>query len=94
MDRWTYCILDVFSNRPLAGNQLAVFEDAVDIPEHLLQPLAREIGFSETVYPLVGERARYYDDDEVSSLTPSSRELHENLRQPCTDRRTDQQSRR
>ena len=50
MDRWNYCILDVFSNRPLAGNQLAVFEDAVDIPEHLLQALAQEIGFSETVF--------------------------------------------
>ncbi|MDQ2651598.1 MAG: PhzF family phenazine biosynthesis protein [Chloroflexota bacterium] len=54
MDRWSYCILDVFSNRPLAGNQLAVFEDAADIPEHLLQPLAQEIGFSETVYLTAG----------------------------------------
>ncbi|MCA9877880.1 MAG: PhzF family phenazine biosynthesis protein [Thermomicrobiales bacterium] len=54
MDRWSYCILDVFSRRPLAGNQLAVFEDAAAIPEHVLQPLAREIGFSETVYLLPG----------------------------------------
>ena len=55
MDRWNYCILDVFSNRPLAGNQLAVFEDAGDIPEHLLQPLAQEIGYSETVYLTAGD---------------------------------------
>jgi trans-2,3-dihydro-3-hydroxyanthranilate isomerase len=54
MDRWSYCILDVFSNRPLAGNQLAVFEDAVGIPEHLLQALAQEIGYSETVYLTAG----------------------------------------
>jgi trans-2,3-dihydro-3-hydroxyanthranilate isomerase len=54
MDRWSYCILDVFSNRPLAGNQLAVFEDAADIPEHLLQALAQEIGYSETVYLTAG----------------------------------------
>ena len=54
MDRWNYCILDVFSNRPLAGNQLAVFEDAGDIPERLLQPLAQEIGFSETVFLTAG----------------------------------------
>jgi trans-2,3-dihydro-3-hydroxyanthranilate isomerase len=54
MDRWTYCILDVFSNRPLAGNQLAVFEDAVDIPEQMLQALAQEIGYSETVYLTAG----------------------------------------
>jgi trans-2,3-dihydro-3-hydroxyanthranilate isomerase len=45
-------ILDVFTDTPLAGNQLAVFPDAdADaVPEHLLQPLAREINFSETVF--------------------------------------------
>ena len=45
-----FVICDVFTDRPLAGNQLAVFPDASDIPEHLLQPLAREINFSETVF--------------------------------------------
>jgi trans-2,3-dihydro-3-hydroxyanthranilate isomerase len=40
----------VFTDRPLAGNQLAVFTDATDIPEELLQPLAREMAFSETVF--------------------------------------------
>jgi trans-2,3-dihydro-3-hydroxyanthranilate isomerase len=43
-------ILDVFTDTPLAGNQLAVFPDADEVPEHLLQPLAREINFSETVF--------------------------------------------
>jgi trans-2,3-dihydro-3-hydroxyanthranilate isomerase len=43
-------LLDVFTDQPLAGNQLAVFPDAVDIPEAWLQPLAREINFSETVF--------------------------------------------
>jgi trans-2,3-dihydro-3-hydroxyanthranilate isomerase len=43
-------LLDVFTDQPLAGNQLAVFPDAVDIPEMWLQPLAREINFSETVF--------------------------------------------
>jgi trans-2,3-dihydro-3-hydroxyanthranilate isomerase len=43
-------IVDVFTDRPLAGNQLAVFLDASGIPEALLQPLAREINFSETVF--------------------------------------------
>jgi trans-2,3-dihydro-3-hydroxyanthranilate isomerase len=48
-----YVICDVFTDRPLTGNQLAVFADATAIPEELLQPLAREIKFSETtfVYP-------------------------------------------
>jgi trans-2,3-dihydro-3-hydroxyanthranilate isomerase len=45
-----FAILDVFTDRPLAGNQLAVFEDATEVPAHLLQPLAREINFSETVF--------------------------------------------
>jgi trans-2,3-dihydro-3-hydroxyanthranilate isomerase len=43
-------IVDVFTDTPLAGNQLAVFTDAREIPEHLLQPLAKEVGFSETVF--------------------------------------------
>lgn len=69
MDRWSYCILDVFSNRPLAGNQLAVFEDAVDIPEHLLQALAQEIGFSETVFLTAG---RGEADATMRIFTPAS----------------------
>ena len=43
-------ICDVFTDVPLAGNQLCVFTDAREIPEELLQPLAREINFSETVF--------------------------------------------
>jgi trans-2,3-dihydro-3-hydroxyanthranilate isomerase len=49
---YRYVVADVFTDRPLAGNQLAVFTDARDIPEELLQPLAREINFSETVFVL------------------------------------------
>jgi trans-2,3-dihydro-3-hydroxyanthranilate isomerase len=63
MEKWNYRIVDVFSDRPLAGNQLAVFdmEDAASIPEPLLQPLALEIGYSETVFlypPAEGGDAR------------------------------------
>ena len=47
---YRYIMCDVFTDRPLQGNQLAVFPDASTIPSHLLQPLAREIGFSETVF--------------------------------------------
>jgi trans-2,3-dihydro-3-hydroxyanthranilate isomerase len=48
-----YVVCDVFTSVPLAGNQLAVFTDARDIPEEQLQLLAREINFAETtfVYP-------------------------------------------
>jgi trans-2,3-dihydro-3-hydroxyanthranilate isomerase len=45
-----YVVADVFTDVPLAGNQLAVFTDARELPEEVLQPLAREINFSETVY--------------------------------------------
>jgi trans-2,3-dihydro-3-hydroxyanthranilate isomerase len=52
-----YVVADVFTDTPLAGNQLAVFTDARGIPEERLQPLAREINFSETVfvYPPEGD---------------------------------------
>jgi trans-2,3-dihydro-3-hydroxyanthranilate isomerase len=51
--RFRYVVCDVFTNEPLAGNQLAVFTDARGIPEDQLQRLAKEMNFSETtfVYP-------------------------------------------
>lgn len=68
MSRWDYHILDVFSSRPLAGNQLAVFEDAASIPEALLLPLAREIGFSETVFLYPSTTGH---DAEIRIFTPT-----------------------
>ena len=50
MTRFRYAIADVFTSTPLQGNQLAVFTDARGISEQLLQPLAKELGFSETVF--------------------------------------------
>ena len=52
-----YVVCDVFTDAPLAGNQLAVFTDAREIPEELLQRLARELNYSETtfVYPPEGD---------------------------------------
>jgi len=52
-----YVLVDAFTATPLEGNQLAVFTDARDIPEALLQRLARELNLSETVfvYPPEGE---------------------------------------
>jgi trans-2,3-dihydro-3-hydroxyanthranilate isomerase len=52
-----FVFADVFTDVPCAGNQLAVFTDAREIPEERLQPLAREIDFPETVfvYPAAGE---------------------------------------
>ena len=52
-----YVVCDVFTDRPLTGNQLAVFTDARGIAEDDLQGLAREMAFSETVfvYPANGD---------------------------------------
>ena len=50
MSTFRYVVADVFTDTPLAGNQLAVFTDARDIPDELLQPLANEMAFSETVF--------------------------------------------
>ena len=50
MSTFRYVVADVFTDTPLAGNQLAVFTDARDIPDELLQPLAKEMAFSETVF--------------------------------------------
>jgi trans-2,3-dihydro-3-hydroxyanthranilate isomerase len=52
-----FVFADVFTDVSFAGNQLAIFTDAREIPEAQLQPLAREINFSETVfvYPAAGD---------------------------------------
>ena len=43
---------DVFTDRIFGGNQLAVFPDATEIPEELMQSIAREFNFSETTFVL------------------------------------------
>ena len=50
MGTFRYVVADVFTDIPLEGNQLAVFTDAREIPAAQLQPLAREMNFSETVF--------------------------------------------
>jgi trans-2,3-dihydro-3-hydroxyanthranilate isomerase len=51
-----YVVADVFTDTALQGNQVAVFTDAQGIPEETLQPLAREVNFSETVYVYPAEQ--------------------------------------
>jgi trans-2,3-dihydro-3-hydroxyanthranilate isomerase len=50
MATFRYVVCDVFTDKPLTGNQLAVFTDAREIPEEQLQDLAREMALSETVF--------------------------------------------
>jgi trans-2,3-dihydro-3-hydroxyanthranilate isomerase len=50
-----YVVADVFTDRPLTGNQLAVFTDASGLDDSAMQALAREMNFSETVFVLRAE---------------------------------------
>ena len=43
-------IVDVFAERPLEGNPLAVFPDASEYGERLMQDLAREMNLSESTF--------------------------------------------
>jgi trans-2,3-dihydro-3-hydroxyanthranilate isomerase len=54
--RHRYVVCDVFTDVPLAGNQLAVFTDAREITEADMQRLAKEMNFSETTFVLPPER--------------------------------------
>ena len=55
MRTFRYVITDVFTDTPLAGNQLAVFTDARDLDTATMQALALEVGFSESVFVLSPE---------------------------------------
>jgi trans-2,3-dihydro-3-hydroxyanthranilate isomerase len=50
--RYRYLTADVFTDRPFGGNPLAVFPDALGIPEERMQQVARELNLSETVFVL------------------------------------------
>jgi trans-2,3-dihydro-3-hydroxyanthranilate isomerase len=47
-----YCQLDVFAERPLEGNQLAVFVDGRGLSDAEMQSIARETNLSETTFIL------------------------------------------
>lgn len=54
-------IVDVFTDRPYAGNPLAVVHGADDLEASQCQQIAQELGFSETTFPgsVVHEGAEY-----------------------------------
>jgi len=62
--RFAYRIVDVFTDRPLAGNALCVVLDPV--PPPVMAALAREVNLSETTFPvLTGD-----DEYEMRIFTP------------------------
>jgi trans-2,3-dihydro-3-hydroxyanthranilate isomerase len=52
-----YVVCDVFTDRPLTGNQLGVFTDGRDLDDETMQSLARELNYSETVFVLPSDEA-------------------------------------
>jgi trans-2,3-dihydro-3-hydroxyanthranilate isomerase len=48
--RLPYTLLDVFTDRPLAGNALAVVQDADGVPDETMLRFARETRLSETTF--------------------------------------------
>ncbi len=47
-----FYLVDVFAEKPLAGNQLAVFLDSGGLSSRTMQAIAREMHFSETAFVL------------------------------------------
>ena len=52
MKKYAIHVVDVFTERPLAGNQLAVVLDAEGIPPEVMQRIAKEMKLSETTFVL------------------------------------------
>src|SRR5436190_12356596 len=58
--RIPFRLVDVFTDRPLSGNQLCVVPEPVPgITEDRMQAVAREIGFSETTFVTSFSANRY-----------------------------------
>lgn len=55
MSSYNFIQLDVFTDRPFAGNPLAVFPNAEGITDEQMQQIAREMNLSETVFVLPSE---------------------------------------
>jgi trans-2,3-dihydro-3-hydroxyanthranilate isomerase len=52
MPKYRFIQLDVFTSNALEGNPLAVFPDARELSDTLMQKIAREMNLSETVFVL------------------------------------------
>ncbi len=67
--RHHYFVADVFTDTPLEGNQLAVFDEASRIDGDLMQATARELKLAETVFVLPPEHG---GDARVRIFTPQA----------------------
>src|ERR1700726_2356805 len=57
MRKFPFVTVDVFSSRPLEGNQLAVFTDARGMSDDEMQAIARETRLSETTFIIPRDEA-------------------------------------
>jgi trans-2,3-dihydro-3-hydroxyanthranilate isomerase len=64
-----YAIVDVFTDVPLEGNQVAVFSDGSGLGDELMQRAARELNLSETVFLLTPDDGA---DARIRIFTPVS----------------------
>jgi trans-2,3-dihydro-3-hydroxyanthranilate isomerase len=58
-----YALVDVFAERPLEGNMLAIFADGRGLSDEQMQALARETNLSETTFVLPADGAQ--DSEEA-----------------------------
>ena len=70
MPELTYQLVDVFTDAPFGGNQLAVFTTPGDLPGATMQLIARELNLSETVFVLPPADARNHF--RLRIFTPAS----------------------
>jgi trans-2,3-dihydro-3-hydroxyanthranilate isomerase len=68
--RYTIHTVDVFTDTPLTGNQLAVVLDAEGIPSDVMQRIAKEMNISETTFVLRPENP--VNVARVRIFTPAS----------------------
>ncbi len=64
-----YVLMDVFSSKPLEGNQLAVFTNAHGLSDVEMQALAREMNLSETTFIFPDAQAKPGDPVRVRIFT-------------------------
>jgi trans-2,3-dihydro-3-hydroxyanthranilate isomerase len=70
MNSYIFVLVDVFTERPFAGNQLAVIPNAEGLDDGQLQAIAREFNYSETTFILPPRQAKA--DWRLRSFSPSA----------------------
>jgi trans-2,3-dihydro-3-hydroxyanthranilate isomerase len=73
MNTVSFALVDVFSDRPLAGNPLAVVPDADDLDDAVMPRIAREFNQSETTFLVAPTMAGA--EHRLRSFTPAGVEV-------------------